>query len=317
MRTRGAPLARGTIATWARTLRDPRCSTRTTTAGRAGATTVRGASAKRVATGRAGRRTGRSGGTVAPYSTPPDSDGAGAPVAPCGAPAATGASTASSVTIPVAEPAKVRVPHRMARRSGARTGMRALPRRCTTSGPANLQRTCSELQHPCHHLGGAALRQRLVEVAALGRLHARRAARLARALADEAVGVADERVEVAKALQRDPDAPRVPVVDEDRRAPGLRVEVGRQAADVPAVAHGQQREHGDLGVLGGVQRAEQDLVRELFEEVLAQLVPQRLRGERVRRQVDAVEVDDLVVGQALALVGMDLLGDRHPAEAQR
>ena len=64
---------------------------------------------------------------------------------------------------------------------------------------------------------------------------------------------------VAEALRVMPDAARVAVVDEDRRAAGLRVEVGRQAADVPAVAHRQQRQHGDLRVLGGVQRAEQQL----------------------------------------------------------
>ena len=58
------------------------------------------------------------------------------------------------------------------------------------------------------------------------------------------------------------DPAGVAVVDEDRRAAGLRVQVGREAADVPAVAHRQQREDGDLRVLGGVQRAEERLERQ-------------------------------------------------------
>jgi hypothetical protein len=42
------------------------------------------------------------------------------------------------------------------------------------------------------------------------------------------------------------------VVDEDRRNPSLMVEGGGEAADVPAIAHRDQREHRDLSVLGGV-----------------------------------------------------------------
>ena len=45
-------------------------------------------------------------------------------------------------------------------------------------------------------------------------------------------------------------------------APGLEVDVGREPADVPAVAHRDQRQDGDLAVLGRVQRAEQDLERQ-------------------------------------------------------
>src|SRR5438034_545566 len=83
-----------------------------------------------------------------------------------------------------------------------------------------------------------------------------------------------------------PDAYRMAVVDEDRRAAGLGVRVGGQAADVPAVAHRQQREDGDLRVLGGVQRAEQHLQGKLLgEHVGAELVPKRLRLERRLRQV--------------------------------
>ena len=137
-----------------------------------------------------------------------------------------------------------------------------------------------------------ALRQRLVEVAALRRLHARRAARAARALADQALRVADQALELVVAAARDPDAARVPVVDEDRRPAGLRVGVGREAADVPAVAHRDQRQHRDLPVLERVQRPEQLHRRErLGGDQLVELVPERARRELDRGQVERLEVD--------------------------
>ena len=89
------------------------------------------------------------------------------------------------------------------------------------------------------------------------------AALLARALADQPVRVVDQRVEGEEAAARDPDAAGVAVVDEDRRPAGLRVQLVDRPADVPAVAHRQQREHGDLRVLGRVQRAEQLVERQL------------------------------------------------------
>ena len=68
---------------------------------------------------------------------------------------------------------------------------------------------------------------------------------------------------------------------------GLRVVVRRQAADVPAVAHRQQRQHRDLRVLGGVQRAEQDLEREVLgQQVVVQLEPQRLGLEGRLGQIE-------------------------------
>ena len=56
------------------------------------------------------------------------------------------------------------------------------------------------------------------------------------------------------------------VVDENGGPPGLMVEGGRQPADVPAVAHRDQREHRDLRVLGRVQRPLQGLERELLAQ---------------------------------------------------
>ena len=157
----------------------------------------------------------------------------------------------------------------------------------------------------------AGLRQRLVEVAALGRLHARRAAALARALADEPVGVADERLERVVAAAGDPDPAGVPVVDEDRRAAGLRVGVGREAADVPAVAHRQQRQHGDLRVLGGVQRAEQRVERQRSRRSSSSSYQSACVANEVCGRSSADEVDRLVVGQA------PCAGRRAPARSPR
>ena len=47
------------------------------------------------------------------------------------------------------------------------------------------------------------------------------------------------------------------VVDEDGRRSRVEVEVGREAADVPAVAHRPERQHRDHRVLRRVQRSEQ------------------------------------------------------------
>src|SRR5688500_13331762 len=100
-------------------------------------------------------------------------------------------------------------------------------------------------QHPSHPLDPAALLPVVVEVAALRALHAGRAARLAAALGDEPEGVVDEALEDLVPATRDPDSARMTVVDEDRRLAGLVVDVGREPADVPAIAHREQRQDRD------------------------------------------------------------------------
>ena len=122
------------------------------------------------------------------------------------------------------------------------------------------------------------------------------------------------------------------VVDEDRRAAGLRVGVGRQAADVPAVAHGDQREHGDLPVLERVQRTEQHTGSELRADRTqrpalievepgsdqpVELVPERPRAELGRRQVERLEVDHRLILQAPALVAEHRLRVDHLPIGQR
>ena len=108
----------------------------------------------------------------------------------------------------------------------------------------------------------------------------------------------------------------MPVVDEDRRDAGLVVVVRGEAADVPAVAHRDQGKHRDLGVLCRVEGAEQGVEWKEPDVLVGELVPERLRDEVLLRQVERVEVDHLVVRQALALVGDDLLRDRHDAERE-
>src|SRR3954462_11574614 len=72
-------------------------------------------------------------------------------------------------------------------------------------GP-NLCEPSGSRDHPSKHLERAAFMKRLVEVAALGRLHARRAPGLAGALVDEPVRVRRQDVELAEALARDAHA---------------------------------------------------------------------------------------------------------------
>ena len=100
--------------------------------------------------------------------------------------------------------------------------------------------------------------ERVVAVAALGRLHARRAARRRtrrpRSPRGWRVSQSRRRVEAALGEAR---AARVAVVDEDGQRAGVGVQGGRDAADVPAVAGREQRQQPDRGVLGGVRRAGQ------------------------------------------------------------
>ena len=156
--------------------------------------------------------------------------------------------------------------------------------------------------------------ERLVEVAALRALHAGGAAVLARALADQPGGVGDQALELVVAAAGDPDPAGVAVVDEDRRQAGLEVDVGGEPADVPAIAHRQQRQDRDLGVLGGVQRAELDLGRQRLGpgELVGEHVPERLGREVLLRQVERDEVEHLVVVGRGACAGR-----RSPARSPR
>src|SRR5262252_6833048 len=103
-------------------------------------------------------------------------------------------------------------------------------------------------RHPRQKCEGSGLVEVFVEVAALGTLDAGRAPVLTWAAGEELDRVGDPPLELVEAAGRDTDAAGVPVVDEDRRRTGVEVQVGREAADVPAVAHGTERQHRDQRV---------------------------------------------------------------------
>ncbi len=114
-----------------------------------------------------------------------------------------------------------------------------------------------------------------------------------------------------------PDAARVAVVDEDRRAAGLVVDVRREAADVPAVAHRPQRQERDEAVLGGVERAEElRHLLETFELSRLGAEPDRLRLEGRLRHEHRHDVDRRAVAHRLARVADHLLGHRDAAEVE-
>src|SRR4029079_11023129 len=92
-------------------------------------------------------------------------------------------------------------------------------------------------EHPAEQLERARLVEHVVQVAALRRLDARRTAVLAGAALDHIRGVSPPALASLEAARGDSDATGMAVVDEDRRAAGLEVDVGRETADVPAVAH--------------------------------------------------------------------------------
>src|SRR5690348_11721602 len=106
---------------------------------------------------------------------------------------------------------------------------------CTTNGLAGIR-------HPRQQRQRAGLVEELVEVAALRALDAGRAAALARTAGEKLHRVGDPALELLEAASGDADAAGVTVVDEDGRRAGVEVEVRREAADVPAVAHRPKRQ---------------------------------------------------------------------------
>src|SRR5438045_2172174 len=121
----------------------------------------------------------------------------------------------------------------------------------TTNGLAGIR-------HPRQQRERAGLVEEFVEVAALRALDARGAAALAGAAREELGRVGDPALELLEAPGGDADAARVAVVDEDGGRAGVEVEVRREPADVPAVAHRPQRQERDERMLGGVQRGEEE-----------------------------------------------------------
>ncbi len=110
----------------------------------------------------------------------------------------------------------------------------------------------------------------------------------------------------------------VPVVDDDGGQAGVGLEEGGHAADVPPVADGEQRQHPDRGVLGGVQGAGGQGHRHvgLGQQVVGERVPEGPGDEERRGQVELLAGQDLA-GEAIAtLVAGDLAAHLDVAEVQ-
>ncbi len=107
----------------------------------------------------------------------------------------------------------------------------------------------------------------------------------------------------------------VPVVQEDRRAPELRVATVRDAADVEAVAEREQREQRERGVLDGVERAHHMAlgVLERLRDLVGQLEPERSGLERGGRQLERLGAEQLLAAHAAPLVAGDARRDLHAA----
>src|SRR5581483_6051096 len=154
------------------------------------------------------------------------------------------------------------------RRSGSRTSSLLL------ASLSTLRRTAApEIDSATEERQGPRLVEHVVEVAALRALVARGAAVGARTAGEQTRSVRCPTLELLETSLRDADAAGVAVVDEHGRPAGLRVHVGRQPPDVPAVAHRPERQQRDQSVLGRVERAQE--LRHLLEA--DQLV--RLRQE--------------------------------------
>ena len=84
--------------------------------------------------------------------------------------------------------------------------------------------------------------------------------------------------------------PRVAIVDEHRRAPGVGMMRDGDATDVPAITDREQWKHADCGVFGRMQRAWQPVVVEveLADQVVIEDVPERPRVELIRWDVEAL-----------------------------
>ncbi|ASR00274.1 hypothetical protein CGL27_22810 [Streptomyces sp. 11-1-2] len=165
---------------------------------------------------------------------------------------------------------------------------------------------------------GGLLVQRVVAVAALGRLDAGRASRLALAGGDRLAGgrqPAGGRVEGALGEAR---ATRMPVVHEDGRQQRVGVQRDGHPADVPAVTGGEERQDADRGVLGGVQGAAEGLGVHpgLLELVVGDRPPHGPGAQGARRKVELGLAEDLTGDQLAAQKGDDLVGDLDRAEAQ-
>src|SRR3954451_1874701 len=174
---------------------------------------------------------------------------------------------------------------------------------------------CGFLQHALEERKRARLVEKVVQVPALRRLDARRAAALTGAAGEERRRISDPALDLVEPAAGDSHAPRVAVVDEDRRSPRLVMEVGRKPPDVPAVAHRPEGKERDHRVLGRVERPEKarHLVHAVEHPVLRE-IPDRLRLEGGLGHQERHEVKRGLAPNRLLLVADHLLCDADAAE---
>ncbi len=158
--------------------------------------------------------------------------------------------------------------------------------------------------------------ERLVAVAALRRLDAGRAPGRAGAPEHGVAGRAHPGLERGVRPLGEAGAARVAVEDHDRRLAGVGVQGGRDPADVPAVGGGDERQHPDGRVLGGVQRARDGVssTPAAASTSCGHGPPDGLGRQRPLRQVERVGAQHLAGGQPPQEAGH--LG-RHPHRAER
>ncbi len=165
---------------------------------------------------------------------------------------------------------------------------------------------------------GGGLVEGLVAVPAFGRLDARGAAQFARAVADDPRRGLQEELEPLVALAAQPHAARVPVVDEDRRATHLRVHGVGDAAQIPAVREGREREDADEGVFQGVDAAHEvhPARGHLGGDARRDGEPEAFRLEGLGGRLQRVFGDGLAALKALLDEAREDLRHLHPSQEE-
>src|SRR3954454_20973543 len=150
------------------------------------------------------------------------------------------------------------------------------------TAPAEIDSACP--RHSAEERRGALLVEPFVEIAALRALDARWAPALAGAAVEHLQRVRHPALELVEPALGDADSARMSVVDEDRGPAGVRMDVRREAADVPAIAHRPERQQRDHRVLRGVEGGEEGGHRlETLQLRIGRHVPDRLCLEDDRR----------------------------------
>lgn len=163
-------------------------------------------------------------------------------------------------------------------------------------------------RHSTEHFDCAGLVQRIVAIAALGRLDARWATGFALAGGDSIAGRANPLREGLVATVGESCTTRVPVVNKNGGLLGIGVHDRGNTADIPAVAGGNQRQHADSRMLGCVESPRCDVGDHTprAQAGLGHCVGHGARDQTLRRVVKFNAVENLAGIQATK-IGSDLM----------